>query len=210
MPGEVHMPSDESEIQVTLNVRLTQQDRRVLSELFPHQPNLPEILGQIGQMAMREWLDWLSGRKRYGSISDEAVERIFEIFTQLVPEREPSIDVLTNVLGIPYGRARYICQVIGQRQFHLLNEQALGQLRQSLASKVVPEGQLPAERETRIHLSRRSAGILASVVAEMEDISIFSFASCPFPDKRRVLLNPAEIQRILDEVNRRYPDASGG
>ena len=106
---------------------LSAEDREFLQRVFVGQ-KIDLIAGQLAQLALKEWLDWLKGARRYGGETDQSIERVISIFTHVFPEAEPDVGFLYNKFNIPYGRARYIVQAIVNRQLSGLNARALQRL----------------------------------------------------------------------------------
>jgi hypothetical protein len=56
------------------------------------------------QLAAEAWLSWLSGEKRYNSLTEQHIDWIEKIYEHLLPETEaPSAERLFNSFNVPYG-----------------------------------------------------------------------------------------------------------
>ena len=78
----------------------------------------PEELAQAWQqLAVEAWLSWLSGEKRYNSLTEQYTDWIEKIYEHLLPETEaPSVERLWDKFHVPYGQAQYIARVLNNRQ----------------------------------------------------------------------------------------------
>jgi len=87
-------------------------------------------------LAIEAWLGWLSGEKRYNSLTEQYTDWIEQIYTRLLPESEaPSAERLYNSFNVPYGQAQYIARVLNNRALACWREHALEQLKAALRER---------------------------------------------------------------------------
>jgi hypothetical protein len=67
-------------------------------------PVFPERLLRLREAALKELVDWIIGRTRYSSVSENDMHRIVELFLRIRQE-PPSVDQLVSELTIPAARA---------------------------------------------------------------------------------------------------------
>lgn len=191
-----------------IQVQLSPNGRSEIERIFPSQ-SADEVANNVAQLAFEEWLGWLSGNIRYASLTDQSIERVINLFTRLMPEKEPDVGFLYNQFSIPYGRARYICQVIIDRQLRELNKRAREQLIQTLeAEKAKCNKMHPEERKTllevRIEIDRRAEKILITCIDQMpagkKPVESFQRVSLPFPNTRIYKLSPKDLDDVLEAV----------
>jgi len=88
------------------------------------------------QLAAQAWLLWLSGEKRYNSLTDQYIDWIEKIYDRLLPlEEMPSVERLLNFFYLPYGQALYITRVLNNRDTPRLQAQALNELKKALRDR---------------------------------------------------------------------------
>jgi len=118
-----------------------------------------------------------------------------------MPNTDPEVDFLYNKLSIPYGRARYIVQVISERQLRELNERSLDQLKIAL-KKAIAEG--TGKSEAKIQITPRAGKILGFVIKQLQESTghryVFEQKSSPLPGINTYILSPQEVTPILDAV----------
>ena len=187
-------------------VTLSEIDKQQLRQLFPDL-NPDNTANVIANLAFAEWMAWLSGSKRYGSQTEEMTERIIDIYAELTPDKEPNVSTLYNRFGIPFGRARYVCQVIESRHIHALNQQAIIRLLNTLEveqARLNGMGQEEVRQMPSIsfEVDKRGAQILLSLISDQVSTNgistTLSIVSSPFPDRRRFKLSPRELSVVLE------------
>jgi len=120
-----------------------------------------EIAESIAQFAFDEWMEWLSNSERPVSLTEQSINRVIKIFSNVMPDAEPDVDFLYNKFNIPFGKARYIIQVVSERQLRELNDRSWKQLITAL-TKAEAEG--TGRSEAKIQVSRRAGRILGFVI----------------------------------------------
>lgn len=85
------------------------------------------------QLAAGAWSSWLSGEKRYNSLTEQYTDWIERIYDHLLPLAEmPSVERLLNFFNMPYGQAQYITRVLNNRDTPRLRTKALEELKKAL------------------------------------------------------------------------------
>jgi hypothetical protein len=96
----------------------------------------PEELAQAWlPLAVEAWLSWLSGEKRYNSLTEQYTDWIEKIYKDLLPTEAPSTERLFNSFNVPYGQAQYIARVLNNRETARWREQALDELKAELGKR---------------------------------------------------------------------------
>jgi hypothetical protein len=197
-------PNKKIEIQVGL------AQMQILQRIFDRfDVNTDEVAAQIAQIAFDEWVDWMSGERRFSSDTDQSIDRVINIYAQVMPSIEPEVGVLYNRFNIPYGRARYIIQAITNRQLRSLNQQAQERLVATLQAELNELNRMnPNDRkllqEVRFVVDPRAEKLLMSIIDQMplEKRPISSFKRLPtfLPTTREYSLPPRDIEPVLEAV----------
>lgn len=187
---------------------LSAEDQEFLQRVFVGQ-NIDLIAGQLAQLALKEWLDWLRGARRYGSETDQSIERVISIFTHIFPEAEPDVGFLYNKFNIPYGRARYIVQAIVNRQLSSLNARALQRLVRVLEAEMAELQKMEAAdrrilEEVRFIVDPRAEKLLTIILDQMplEVRPVSSFRRQPtyLPNTREFSISPRDLENVINAV----------
>lgn len=87
-------------------------------------------------LAVGAWLSWLSGEKRYNSLTEQYTDWIDKIYEHLLPQTEaPSVERLFNSFNVPYGQAQYITRVLTNRALASWRGQARKNLKDRLLER---------------------------------------------------------------------------
>lgn len=91
---------------------------------------------RFAALAFRLFYDWITGAKRYRSLTEQYIEWVANIYTELLPpEESPNVFRLYNKFNIPHGQATYICRVLNERALAHWRERAVAELRIALEEK---------------------------------------------------------------------------
>lgn len=127
------MSNDES-VQVTLDL-----PKQVVDDiLFMLQPELGEmdhekILTAFALLGLEHFYDWMSGRKRCRTLTEQYIIWLEDVYTRLLPPAEvPAYSRLYNRFNIPYGQAGYIIRVLNERELPHLRIRAVEELKRAL------------------------------------------------------------------------------
>jgi len=98
---------------------------------------LEDSVNTLAQLAIASWVDWLSGEKRYTSLTQQYTDWIEAIYLHLLPEDEPpSIDRLYNSFNIPFGQAQYITRVLSNKTLTHWRQRAVERLKSAMEKKL--------------------------------------------------------------------------
>lgn len=195
---------------IVLNIELSSKDRLELERIFQDRDNIEEVAQIVAQIAFEEFLGWLSGSVRYTSLTDQSIDRVVNLFIKLMPDREPDVNFLYNKFNIPYGRARYIVQVISELQLREWNQLAREQLIEALQASIdeVKEKNPKTITEVKIQVSRRSGKILTYVIEQMfaeKQVVTFKQIKSPLPELVVYTFSPKDIESVFESVKKYFP-----
>jgi len=93
-----------------------------------------EVVQTLLQLAAEAWSSWLSGAKRYNTLTEQYTDWIEKMYEHLFPEETeaPSAQRLNSSFNVPYGKAQYIARVLNDRLTARQTEKALGDLKTKL------------------------------------------------------------------------------
>ncbi len=75
-----------------------------------------ETVEALLPLMVSAWLDWMSGAKRYSSLTEQYTDWLEQVYARLLPPGEaPSATRLYNSFNIPYGQAQYIARVLNNK-----------------------------------------------------------------------------------------------
>lgn len=95
-----------------------------------------DLANAVLPLAVEAWLNWLSGEKRYNSLTEQYTDWIEKIYQHLLPEAEaPSFRRLFNSFNIPYGQAQYIARVLYNKDMQWWRAQAREVLKTRLLTR---------------------------------------------------------------------------
>jgi hypothetical protein len=120
-------------------------------------------------LAAAAWLSWLSGEKRYNSLTEQYIDWIEKIYDHLLPlEEMPSVERLLNFFYMPYGQALYVTRVLNNRDTPRLHAQALEELKKALRDRKAEIDKLgPALARQKYHIDmEKSAAIQLEIIAK--------------------------------------------
>jgi hypothetical protein len=181
--------------------------------VFMLEPELGEldredVLGKFSLLAFQHLYDWLSGRKRYRTITEQHTDWLENIYTRLLPPDEvPGYSRLYNRFNIPYGQAGYIIRVLVERELPHLRTRAREELRSALAN-VLPDA-TDAIEEDRPHqplrvtvslLADRELCNAADTLYRRDNATLLPQRSHGYGDNRTVMVPAKTVLQILDEL----------
>lgn len=122
-----------------ISVELSDTQAKILERAFRRGrfQKVESTAEQLVQLAANSWIDWLSGEKRYTSLTDQYADWVEQICVSLLPEEEaPSFDRLYNSFNIPPGQAQYIERVLSNKSFTRWRERAIKELKTAMKEKL--------------------------------------------------------------------------
>lgn len=90
----------------------------------------------IARLALDSWVDLFSGRKRYRSLTEQYLEWLESVYTEVLTEEEPGERRLFSQCHFPYGQAQYLARILREQQIGTWRKKALRRLRQALSDRV--------------------------------------------------------------------------
>jgi hypothetical protein len=193
-----------------LKINLNEKNKNELERIFEGQTTqtIDFVAESVAQLAFDEWMGWLSSSERYSSLTDQSIERTIGLFIRLMPDKEPDINFLYNRLSIPYGRAKYIIQVISERQLRGWNQRALEQLKDALESNLAEvRAMSPQEKKTsyiKFQITKRSSNILINCIDQMpsnkKPIEAFKLVQSPLKETRIFELLAYYLEDVFEAI----------
>jgi len=122
-----------------ITIELSDDQVRQMESAFRRRrlESMDETLGALAQMAADAWVEWLSGNKRYSSLTEQYADWAEDISVSLLPEDEaPSADRLYNSFSIPYGQAQYIARLLNNKTLTQWRQRAMEQLKDRMGEKL--------------------------------------------------------------------------
>jgi predicted transcriptional regulator len=167
---------------------------------------IDNALEKLAQLALSEWINWLSGTKRFLSLTEQTIERVAQIYERLLDNQQPKVSQLYNQLNLPHGQANYISRVLNERTLSTWRKQGLLELKKALTKNQTMASKNVAAKEGELAIT-----ITISKVALLELQRCYEEVRNLFPDlappKRRstfgdsyeIDLPSATIVRLLEE-----------
>lgn len=130
-----------------------------------------DLLERFSVIAFMEFYHWVAGTKRYRSITEQYIDWVEQMYTQILPQDEaPSGNRIYNSLNIPYGQATYIARVLSAKTLVHWRDIAKKELRDKLlerktvAEQYLKEGTL--DQLIQIQLSKIACIELERICSE--------------------------------------------
>ncbi len=123
---------------MNISINLSGDQTAVLERAFESSrfKTKDELAPALLQLAASAWIDWISGSKRYNSLTEQYTDWIEQIYEALLPESEaPSPERLFNSFNVPFGQAQYIARVLNNRSMARWRVHALNQLKNRLLER---------------------------------------------------------------------------
>ena len=92
------------------------------------------------EMAVEEYLKWVSGEVVHQSITEQHTERLAAVFPVFFPDTAPSPGKIFNHFSIPFGRAAYISRVLLEMDSARWRQTAKNELTRAL-ERVEPDAE---------------------------------------------------------------------
>ena len=100
-----------------ITIEVDEDDLSDLSRAFDG-GDRQELAVKFAGLALAEHLDWITGRARYRSLTEEHLARIERIYEDMLPETEaPSFNRLYNSFNLPHGQAMYLAERSPTRRY---------------------------------------------------------------------------------------------
>jgi hypothetical protein len=90
----------------------------------------------IFRLAVESWIDLFAGTKRYRSLTEQYLEWLDSLYTEVLTEEEPSERRLFSQCHFPYGQAQYLARILREQQMGTWRRKALQTLKQLLSDRL--------------------------------------------------------------------------
>jgi hypothetical protein len=127
---------DAMPIEITLDI--PDELLAALSAAFPE--GKPEdVAKHFSEVALRHFAAWITGNRRYRSLTEQYIDWVEDLYTTLMPSTDPpNADRLYNRFNISYGNAQYISRVLSNKRLVHWRKKAFEELADAIES-LVPE-----------------------------------------------------------------------
>ena len=97
---------DASANEVLEDIELSDRERQLLQRAIggADTTGFGRRLEKLGRIALKEWVEWIVGKRRFSSLAECDSARVLELFLN-VREEPPSVEQLVEDLAIPEARA---------------------------------------------------------------------------------------------------------
>jgi len=106
----------------------------MIVEVLNGQGHEQETCTKFAQLAVQQAIDWITGRRRYGSLTEQHADWIEDLFDSFFPNEAPRAQRLYNNFNLPYGQAQYLARVLNDRSQPRFRARARAELRPGLES----------------------------------------------------------------------------
>jgi hypothetical protein len=159
-------------------------------------------------LADEAWVSWLSGGKRYTSLSEQYTDWIEKIYNRFLPDDPPSVDRLSNSFNVPYGQAQYMARVLKERNTAEWRDKALTELKERLSEK---EKKITSEEwrdvdKADINMSKSAAIQLERIIWDLyrqspEDVDIPSRSG--WGDLTAVKITVGTLKKVCEHLRKK-------
>ena len=163
----------------SVSITLSNEQKAALSKAFgPFQNKKQEheAMQRFASLALAAFTDWITGAKRYRSLTEQYIDWIEEVYGTLLLDTEaPSVDRIYNSLNMPYGQAAYIARVLASKTLthwrDVAQKDLLGALSNvaAAARKYITEGD--SAQQINIEISQVAAHELLRVCSARRRLS---------------------------------------
>jgi hypothetical protein len=103
----------------TLTIEVDEASLDKIAEAFNASgPKKAELLKKYAEVAVAQFTDWITGEKRYRSLTGQYIDWIETIYEELLTSEQdrPSAAQIFNSFNMPYGQASYISRVLNEKE----------------------------------------------------------------------------------------------
>jgi hypothetical protein len=143
----------------TLEFELEDDLLNDLRKVFPNS-NAPEK--RLAYLAFKEWVEWLKGAERPTKISEQNIQRIMSIYSEILSGEVPDAETLYNEFNIPLGQARYITQAISYKSTGALHGLALQDILRAVNENIDKDEDISV-----IRIKRSSEKLLREIINKL-------------------------------------------
>ena len=167
-----------------------------------------KLVAEFALMSFQHFYEWLSGRKRHRTLTEQYIEWMEQIYTRLLPEEEvPSYSRLYNKFNIPYGQAGYIIRVLNERELPHLRASARLELEtalhrvQSDAETAIRGGKPDQLLSVKLSsLSNRELRNIANTLHRRDDSTLLPKERSTYGGIKTVMVPALTVGKVLAEL----------
>lgn len=203
------MPESSDRVEIT--IRVPQEALDAISSILgsDHGPtNGKDSCGRLAELAFEQFYGWLSGAKRYRTLTEQYIDWVESIYKELLPPQErPTIERLYGKFNIPHGQATYICRVLNDKALSHWRLRALQELKTALEDKSAKAKEMIGKGEKEKPLILRISS-LASI--ELRNMTVAMFEGdrsvlvpkieSSYGDIRTVSIPAQTLERVLSQL----------
>ena len=162
-----------------MRVLSIEADENLIEDIQQLFPNIKNAADKLAALAFREWVRWLNSSARPMTISDQNIQRIIDLYSEIVENEIPDVRTLYNEFNFPLGQARYLIQAISYRRGGQLYHMALKEIYNAIKeeTKVLPDDK--PEKTITIKILRTSEQALLDAVLDL----IYEDKDVPRPER---------------------------
>lgn len=168
-----------------------------------------EIIEKFALIGFEQFYNWISGNKRYRTLTEQHIAWLENVYTRLISDDEvPSYSRLYNKFNIPYGRAGYMIRVLNERNLPYLRDKAREELLEALeevrenAQEAIDENRLGQKFAIRItSLASRELRDITNVLYRRDRATILPKSSTSYGDIKTIMVPALTVIEVLDELN---------
>jgi hypothetical protein len=161
-------------------------------------------------LAVRSWIDLVTGRRRYRSLTEQYLDWLSQLYSSILQDEEPSEARLFTQLNFPYGQSQYLARVLRDQHPGPWRVKALAAVRKALllrkvdASQWVKEGR--GEDMISMNISKAGRVELGLLLGRLSERNVQGVS--PIQTKGTmgssvaVLLPASNVELLLSELDK--------
>jgi hypothetical protein len=114
---------------VEIKLSIDDEQADAIAAAFDRQADRGEACRLFASLALDHFYAWISGTRRYRSLTEQQAAWIEDIYERLLPPTEgPSVNRLYNSFNLSHGQAVYVSRVLADKALKQWRKQALKDL----------------------------------------------------------------------------------
>lgn len=116
---------------MTLEITISVDDgtAKAVAQAFDRQAGQEEACRLFAEIAIRHFCEWLSGSRRFNSLSEQYSAWVEDFYEKILPATEaPNVHRLYNSFNMPHGQATYVARILSEKSLKRWRTQALTDL----------------------------------------------------------------------------------
>lgn len=170
--------------------------------------NKEEIVAEFALLGFEHFYEWISGKKRHRTLTEQYIGWLENVYMRLLPEDEvPAYSRLYNRFNIPYGQAGYIIRVLNERELPHLRRRARAELKRALeraspkAAEAIGINRLEQVFAIRVSsLANRELRSIANALYRKDEETLLPERSYSYGDIKTVMLPAKTLVEVLKEL----------